>query len=80
MASGADSVLDALLREGIGHLFMVPGGLIDPLLPALAPSSESQALRRGPRRRRRLYGGRFTRAPAAGSAPPSASAVRVFAT
>ena len=36
MAAGVDFVLDALLREGIGHLFMVPGGLIDPILPALA--------------------------------------------
>ena len=36
MAAGVDFVLDALLREGIDHLFMVPGGLIDPLLPALA--------------------------------------------
>ncbi len=36
MASGTDFVLDALLREGISHLFMVPGGLIDPALPALA--------------------------------------------
>lgn len=36
MAAGVDFVLDALLREGIDRLFMVPGGLIDPLLPALA--------------------------------------------
>ena len=36
MAAGTDFVLDALLREGIDHLFMVPGGLIDPFLPALA--------------------------------------------
>ena len=26
----------ALLREGLDHLFMVPGGLVDPFLPALA--------------------------------------------
>src|SRR6476646_12167822 len=36
MATGTDFILDALLREGIDHLFMVPGGLIDPFLPALA--------------------------------------------
>jgi acetolactate synthase I/II/III large subunit len=36
MATGVDFILDALLREGLGHLFMVPGGLIDPFLPALA--------------------------------------------
>ena len=33
---GADSILDALVAEGLGHLFMVPGGLVDPFLPALA--------------------------------------------
>src|SRR4051812_50212116 len=36
MAAGTDFILDALLREGIDHLFMVPGGLVDPFLPALA--------------------------------------------
>ena len=36
MAAGADFVLDALIREGIDHLFMVPGGLVDPFLPALS--------------------------------------------
>jgi len=36
MAAGTDFVLDALLREGIDHLFMVPGGLVDPFLPAFA--------------------------------------------
>src|SRR5205823_13438850 len=30
-----DQLLDALVTEGLGHLFMVPGGLIDPFLPAL---------------------------------------------
>ena len=32
---GTDQILDALVTEGLGHLFMVPGGLIDPFLPAL---------------------------------------------
>ncbi len=32
---GADFILDCLAREGIDHLFMIPGGLIDPFLPAL---------------------------------------------
>ena len=36
MAAGTDFILDALLREGLDHLFMVPGGLVDPFLPALA--------------------------------------------
>src|SRR6478735_1535653 len=36
MALGSDFLLDALLQEGLTHLFMVPGGLVDPFLPALA--------------------------------------------
>jgi acetolactate synthase-1/2/3 large subunit len=32
---GTDYVLDALAAEGLDHLFMVPGGLVDPFLPAL---------------------------------------------
>ena len=32
---GTDHILDALVREGVDHLFMVPGGLVDPFLPAL---------------------------------------------
>ena len=28
--------LTSFIREGLDHLFMVPGGLIDPFLPALA--------------------------------------------
>ena len=36
MALGSDFLLDALLQEGLTHLFLVPGGLIDPFLPALA--------------------------------------------
>jgi len=35
MAAGTDYLLDAFIREGIDHIFMVPGGLIDPFLPAL---------------------------------------------
>ena len=33
---GADFILDALAQEGLHHLFLVPGGLIDPFMPALA--------------------------------------------
>ena len=36
MASGSDFILNALAQEGLTHLFLVPGGLIDPFLPALA--------------------------------------------
>jgi acetolactate synthase-1/2/3 large subunit len=36
MAAGTDYLLDAFIREGVSHLFMVPGGLVDPFLPALA--------------------------------------------
>lgn len=35
MPVGTDFILNALASEGIDHLFMVPGGLIDPFLPAL---------------------------------------------
>ena len=31
---GAEHILDALVAEGLSHLFMVPGALIDPFLPA----------------------------------------------
>jgi acetolactate synthase I/II/III large subunit len=33
---GTDYLLKALADEGLDHLFMVPGGLVDPFLPALA--------------------------------------------
>lgn len=33
---GTDYILNALAAEGLRHLFMVPGGLVDPFLPALA--------------------------------------------
>jgi acetolactate synthase I/II/III large subunit len=36
MTVGSDFVLTALAEEGLTHLFMVPGGLVDPFLPALA--------------------------------------------
>jgi acetolactate synthase I/II/III large subunit len=39
---GTDFILDALAREGLDHLFMVPGALVDPFLPALG---RQQALR-----------------------------------
>lgn len=32
---GTDFILQALVSEGLDHLFMVPGGLVDPFLPAL---------------------------------------------
>ena len=35
MPLGTDFILDALASEEIDHLFMVPGGLVDPFLPAL---------------------------------------------
>ena len=35
MLLGTDFILDALALEEIDHLFMVPGGLVDPFLPAL---------------------------------------------
>jgi acetolactate synthase-1/2/3 large subunit len=40
MTVGTDFVLDALVQEGLTHLFMVPGGLVDPFLPALARQPE----------------------------------------
>ncbi|MEP9347683.1 thiamine pyrophosphate-binding protein [Xanthobacter sp. KR7-225] len=36
MALGTDFLLDAVVAEGLDHLFMVPGGLVDPFMPALA--------------------------------------------
>ena len=36
---GTDFILDGLAREGIDHIFMVPGGLVDPFLPALGRQS-----------------------------------------
>lgn len=33
---GADYLLNGLVKEGLDHIFLVPGGLIDPFLPALA--------------------------------------------
>src|SRR5262249_7108838 len=39
---GTDFILDALVAEGLGHLFMVPGGLVDPFLPALARQPKIQ--------------------------------------
>jgi acetolactate synthase-1/2/3 large subunit len=36
---GADFLLDGISREGVEYLFMVPGGLIDPMLPALGRQS-----------------------------------------
>ena len=36
---GTDFILDGLAGEGIDHIFMVPGGLVDPFLPALGRQS-----------------------------------------
>ena len=40
MKLGTDYILSALADEGLGHLFMVPGGLVDPFLPALARQTQ----------------------------------------
>ena len=32
---GSDFILDCLAKENVDHIFMVPGGLVDPFLPAL---------------------------------------------
>ena len=44
MRCGIDYVLEALAAEGIDRLFLVPGGLIDPLLPALGNTTGIKAL------------------------------------
>ena len=43
MTAGTDFILDALVHEGIGHLFMVPGGLIDPFPSRTRPPSRTEA-------------------------------------
>jgi acetolactate synthase I/II/III large subunit len=40
MTKGSDFVLNALVQKGLTHIFLVPGGLIDPFLPALARHPE----------------------------------------
>ena len=37
---GTDFILRSLVADGIDHLFLVPGGLVDPFLPALGRVSE----------------------------------------
>jgi len=32
---GTDFILRSLVADGIGHLFLVPGGLVDPFMPAI---------------------------------------------
>ncbi len=44
MAVGCDFVLNALVQEGLTHLFLVPGGLVDPFLPALARHPQLRAI------------------------------------
>src|SRR5215813_11071919 len=45
---GTDYILEALAAEGLGHLFMVPGGLVDPFLPALARQKKLKPVRAAP--------------------------------
>lgn len=44
MPLGTDFILNALTREGLDHLFLVPGGLIDPFLTALERCPELQPI------------------------------------
>ena len=44
MTVGTDFILNALVEEGLTHLFMVPGGLVDPFLPALARHAKLQPI------------------------------------
>jgi acetolactate synthase-1/2/3 large subunit len=44
MPLGTDFILNALVEEGLTHLFMVPGGLVDPFLPALARQPKLQPI------------------------------------
>jgi acetolactate synthase I/II/III large subunit len=44
MTAGTDFILNALVQEGLTHLFMVPGGLVDPFLPALARHTKLQPI------------------------------------
>jgi acetolactate synthase-1/2/3 large subunit len=37
---GTGFILRSLLADGVDHLFMVPGGLVDPFLPALGAVAE----------------------------------------
>ncbi len=44
MKVGSDFILNALVQEGLTHLFLVPGGLVDPFLPALARQAKLQPI------------------------------------
>jgi acetolactate synthase I/II/III large subunit len=44
MTPGTDFILSALIQEGLDHLFMVPGGLVDPFLPALGRAPKLRAI------------------------------------
>ena len=44
MAPATDFILAALAQEGLDHLFMVPGGLVDPFLPALGRAPQVRAI------------------------------------
>ena len=44
MAAGSDFILDALVKESLTHLFLVPGGLVAPFLPALARHPKLQPI------------------------------------
>src|SRR6202165_4775750 len=44
MTLGTDFILNALVQEGLTHLFMVPGGLFDPFLRARARHPKLQPI------------------------------------
>ncbi len=44
MTVGTDFILNAFVKEGQTHLFMVPGGLVDPFLAALARQPKLQPI------------------------------------
>jgi hypothetical protein len=48
MTAGTDFILNALVQESLTHLFLVPGGLVDPFLPALARHTKLPRTRAGP--------------------------------
>src|SRR2546430_14262254 len=76
---GTDYILEALAAEGLGHLFMVPGGLVDPFLPALARQKNSRRWSRRTRAARSTWPTAMP-APAAASGRRSGSAGPAAAT
>ena len=49
---GTDFILQSLVADGVDHLFLVPGGLVDPFLPAIGRTT---GLIRSLRRRRATF-------------------------